>query len=391
MNNTTAIVVPTLSPHSPPTAVVLPILAAFAVLLCIPPLIFHLDARNFAATILVVGVCTSNVQNFINPIIWPRDTSTVTWKGQGLCDLEVKLDIGISSAIVGAMASIFRQLAVILDTDQATIVPSRTQRSRTWAFEGTLCIGLPIYIMCIHYIVQPYRYWLMAVYGCIPAYHSSWPTIVLVFICPIIVCLVGTSYSALAAIRLARYRRRISSILSSSSSITKARYIRLFGLTSTLLLIYFPLSIYTIVSNLQYRLYTYKWSIVHAHVHEIQVIPYGLTSSYNGFDRWIQVGTGYIMFLFFGVGHEAVTMYERWLSKVGVTRTWPALRLQALSSYTRQHSTLRSPLVADHTTSQASRQTPTVKSPIDRELELLDLEFEAGTAYTPAHHSLNGL
>ena len=386
MNNTTAIIVPTLRPHSPPAAVLLPILAFFAVLLCIPPLISHLDARNFAATVLVVGVCIGNVQNFINPIIWPRDTSTNTWKGQGLCDVEVKVDIGSSSAIVGAMAAIFRQLANILDTDRATLVPSKRQRYRTWVLEGSFCVGLPIYIMCIHYIVQPYRYWLMAVYGCIPAYHSSWPTLVLLIMWPMIVCLVGASYGGLAVIRLFRYRRRISSILSSSSSITKARYIRLFGLTSTLLLIYFPLSIYTIFSNLQYGLYPYEWSIVHAHIHQIRVIPYQRSLYYNGFDRWVDVGTGYVIFLFFGLGHEAVSMYTKWLSKTVITRNWPALRLKALSPSTRQHSTMHSPLVERHTTSQASLQTPTVKSPIDRELELLDIEFGSGTEHNAAQH-----
>ena len=386
MSNLTSIAAPSLSPDSPPTAVVLPILAFFSILLCIPPLISHLDARNFAATVLVAGVCVGNVQNFINPIIWPRDTSINTWKGQGLCDVEVKVDIGSSSAIVGAMAAIFRQLAVILDMDRATIVPSKAQRYRTLVFEGGLCAGLPIYIMCIHYIVQPYRYWLMAVYGCIPAYHSSWPTLVLVIIWPMFVCLIGASYGALAVIRLARYRRRISSILSSSSSITQARYIRLFGLTSTLLLIYFPLSVYTVFSNLRYGLYRYEWSIVHAHIHQLRVIPYHHSLYYNGFDRWVKVGTGYVIFLFFGLGHEAMSMYKKWLSKIGVTRNWPPLRLQALSPSTRQHSSMHSPLVEHHTTSQASRQTSAVKSPIDRELELLDIEFGSGTEHNVAQH-----
>jgi pheromone a factor receptor len=133
-----------------PSAIILPTLAFLVCLLSIPPVITHITARNLTASVLVAGLVVVNLQNFVNALIWPSYPLDTRFDGHGLCDVEVKLYLGVGIAIVGAMASIFRQLALALDTDKPTIVTSKTQRIRTLIFEIGLCLVLPAYTMAVH-------------------------------------------------------------------------------------------------------------------------------------------------------------------------------------------------------------------------------------------------
>ena len=44
-----------------PSAIILSILAFITVVLCIPPLVAHVTARNLAASVLVAGIIIANV------------------------------------------------------------------------------------------------------------------------------------------------------------------------------------------------------------------------------------------------------------------------------------------------------------------------------------------
>jgi pheromone a factor receptor len=150
---------------------------------------------------------------------------------------------------------------------------------------------------------------------------------------PVIVGTVGAGYCILAMYRLIRYRRSVSSILSSSSTITRARYIRLFILAIGLLVIFLPLVAYTLAYTVSYSDgYSpgpYSWSKVHPPERSTTIIRLDAVTQkrryHRPFDRWGQIATGFILFLLFGLGHEAVTMYKAWLVRVGFAIWWPAL------------------------------------------------------------------
>lgn len=118
--------------------------------------------------------------------------------------------------------------------------------------------------------------------------------------------------------RIAKYRQQFRSILSrSSSGLNRSRFYRLLILALILLLVYLPVTIYTLYAN-SLGMDRFVWS--EAHGPEWGQIPKVPTGGLVGFDRWIALGTGILIFLFFGLGKDAKEMYSGWAIKLGLRR-----------------------------------------------------------------------
>lgn len=177
-----------------PMAVVIPVLSFISILLCLPPLALHAKNRNFPAAALICWAILLSVFNIINAILWPTDDIPSWWDGAGLCDIEVKIMVASYVAVPAALTCIFRGLAAVLDTNRAVLVPSRTQRWRNRLVELVLCVFVPILAMATHYIYQKDRYLLYAISGCVNNYDESWPSFVLAWMWPPILCLISAYY-----------------------------------------------------------------------------------------------------------------------------------------------------------------------------------------------------
>ncbi|KAI9849776.1 MAG: a-factor receptor [Thelocarpon superellum] len=307
-----------------PQAVLLPILAVLSVALSLPPFAWHLKNRNVAACSLIFWIILTNVFVFTNALIWPTDNLVAWWDGVGLCDVEVKLTWASSVGATGALAAIMRNLARVMDVDRATLIPTQAQRRRQLAVDLILCYGFPIYVMAVDFIVQSGRYYIFTISGCTPAVDASWPSIFLIFIWAPILCLVESYYCVLLIYRLRKYRQQFAQILTSSNSnLNKSRFLRLFLIALTLLLTFLPLQFYILYLNLSYPRHPYNWDEVHGTAwSDIIKVP---TGGQVAFDRWIRVASGFMVFLFFGMGHDAMDMYRRWLVSVGMATYFPSL------------------------------------------------------------------
>jgi pheromone a factor receptor len=171
-----------------------PILSFLALLLCVPPLTWHSSNRNLAASFLTVFVIMSDLFNIINAMIWPTDDVNSWWDGSVLCDIQVKLNIGIQVGMPGALVCIFRSLALVMDTENTILVPSKAQRRRELAIELFFCVGIPVLAMVAHFIVQPNRYYIFAISGCNVSYDDSWLSILLSITWPPVICLIAAIY-----------------------------------------------------------------------------------------------------------------------------------------------------------------------------------------------------
>ena len=177
-----------------PEAVLLPVLALLAVVLTVPPFAWHLKNRNIAACSLIFWVSLDNVFVFTNALIWPTDDIKNWWDGAGLCDVQIKLNWAASVGASGALASIMRNLAKVMDVDRATFIPSPRQRKRQAIIDLLWCFALPVYVMAVDYVVQSSRYYIFTISGCTPSIDSSWLSIVLIFIWAPLVCVVDSYY-----------------------------------------------------------------------------------------------------------------------------------------------------------------------------------------------------
>ena len=330
------------SPISP-TAIVLPLLALLALVLDLPPIVWHIRNRNIAASSLVFWVIVINFMNFANALIWPTDNIENWWNGKIFCDIQVKFIVAAGIGSVGSIVCIMRSLARVLDTENTILAPSKGQKRKDLLINLVVCVGLPVYMMPMQFIVQPTRYWITTVAGCTDPVDRSWPSIVLLTMWPTVFSVVAVYYSGmfvkirndsdpdanfdavLVIHRMRKYRKNFSSILSSSNSnLTKNRFLRLFFMSMTMIAVLFPVEIYVLYDQARQTSFSYSWDLVHSeHWGDIVLIP---TGGNVAFEHWIQIVFGYIIFAFTGMGHDAQELYRKWLLYIGLGKIFPSLR-----------------------------------------------------------------
>ncbi|KAI4116887.1 MAG: hypothetical protein LQ345_002773 [Seirophora villosa] len=308
-----SIAIATLDPRADsltPASIAFPTLAIIAIVLGVPPLVWHATNRNLAACNLISWTILVNLCSFVNALIWPTDNITTWFAGYVLCDIEAKILLAASVGIAGSLACIMRALAKVLDTENTRMIPTKKQRYQELVITALLCFGTPIYMILIHYVVQPSRYYIMAIAGCTTSLDNSWPALVLVVIWSPVLCLVAVYYAMVVLFRMRKYRRDFSSILSASNSnLTRSRFLRIFLLSSLLILIFLPSQLYELYRNASHPLLPYSWDLIHTPSswgNIIMVPQHGVVP----LDRWMPIILGILIFVFFGMGSDATRMYR---------------------------------------------------------------------------------
>jgi pheromone a factor receptor len=166
----------------PVSSVLLPLFGLTSLILQIPPLIFHIYQRNLGASALIIWLSLSLLIVVCNALIWPRDNIQDWWDGAGYCDVVIRIQIGAQAGLPGSALVIARGLAAILHVDEAP----RVRKWWTKALEWWLCLGFPLFLMAVYYIVQSNRYSLATTSGCQLWLDRNWVSIVLVEMWPLV-------------------------------------------------------------------------------------------------------------------------------------------------------------------------------------------------------------
>ena len=170
------------------------VLSALSIGLSLIPLAWHIANKNIPAVFLTVWIVVYNVCILTNSFIWPTDSLYGTWDGKIFCDIQIKILIACAAGQMGAVAAIMRNLAKIM-SDDISVIQTRAVRRRELIKDLVICLLIPVYMMAVHYIVQPVRYTIYAITGCAPTVDRSWPTIVLLLIWPPIAAIICGYYS----------------------------------------------------------------------------------------------------------------------------------------------------------------------------------------------------
>lgn len=189
--------IPIAPPRAPTTvhAYILPIISLISIIILIVPFIFHFRARNTGACALIGYLCVFNLMVFINVLIWPDDNFVNWWDGAVLCDIEVKIHWPITVGVAASTMAITRSLAIVLDVENGVLHPSRAQKRRKVLIDLAICFAVPILIVGLHHIVHNRRYLIVAIGGCTDSYSSSWPTILIIFIWPLVFVIINVFYA----------------------------------------------------------------------------------------------------------------------------------------------------------------------------------------------------
>jgi pheromone a factor receptor len=161
------------------SAILFPLLGFPSWILCLAPIIWHFRQGNVAAGSLITWITLYNFFNSVNALIWPRDNVLGWWNGAVWCDINVRIQVGSTAGLAASTACVARKLARVMDTRNMTVTSSRKSKMVEMIWEVVWCWGFPLLLIIIYYIVQPVRYMIYEIVGCMAAYDTSWPSIVL--------------------------------------------------------------------------------------------------------------------------------------------------------------------------------------------------------------------
>lgn len=164
-------------------------------LLIIPPMCWHLRNKTLAATILIAWLIILLLFNAINALIWPSDDFTIWYNGTGLCDLEIKVQVAAQVALPACFARILRALAGVMDSRRVSVVPSKRQKRRGFVGDVIWCVVFPLLQMLGQWVVQPNRYLVYGITGCVAPGPANWMYVLLIVVPPAVWVAIGTYYA----------------------------------------------------------------------------------------------------------------------------------------------------------------------------------------------------
>ena len=176
-------------------AVVLPIFAAMAIAITYVPLKFLIRVKKISACTMIITLAIMNFYVLINAILWPNDDISSWYNGAVLCDIQVGTRFPLGTLLATSTAYLTGDLAQALDTDNPRLHESRAMRRRRITGELVFCFAVPILQIALHYVVSASRFAVVTVYGCTDIWDSSWPTIVILSIWPLLFALLNCYYA----------------------------------------------------------------------------------------------------------------------------------------------------------------------------------------------------
>lgn len=280
-------------------------------LILIPPFALQVSAKNLPLAILCLSVMTTNMMRFSNAILWPSADTSHWWDGRVFCDIQIVLINFIGLAIPGGVVCLFRQLCELLNPEYAILERSKASKMWTEIYEQTLCIGLPILRVGLYYIVANDRYWILGLHGCTPIVDSSWPTIALYLVWPVILLALSLCYAIVAFSKMIKHHLTVREHVSHNRSRIK----RLSVFCGFLVFIYTPYTLWSFVKTLPLPLESFSWSRVHGDdwwdsIYAIRIYqPYVIPD-------YCQVVFSIVVFACFGFGKDARAQYHQLSEKI---------------------------------------------------------------------------
>ncbi|KAF9522216.1 STE3-like pheromone receptor [Crepidotus variabilis] len=302
-----------------PTYPLHPILSFLGFALCLIPLPWHIQASNSATCAFMIWTALWCLNGFVNSVVWRANSSNPApiW-----CDISTKFDIGASIGIPAAVLCISRRIYVLMSLNASSM--TQREKRRMIILDVLICVGLPVVIMILHYIVQDHRFDILQDIGCYTVIYNTPLAYILVLVWPVILGLISLVYSSLSLRLFIICRNEITRVRDSTSSVSLKRYSRL-GIFAILdLVCTVPLGIYSLYLGPRgstLRPYV-SFRESHANFSNVELIPTSEWRSDPSFHfsvelmRWMHVYCAFLFFAAFGLTVDARLHYRNAILKV---------------------------------------------------------------------------
>ncbi|KAK9466015.1 pheromone A receptor-domain-containing protein [Lipomyces arxii] len=292
-----------------------------SLLLSIAPLLWNFRQRNLAAILFIIYVIIGNICIIMNASVFGGPNVMTYWDGKIYCDIISRVQQVCSNGVAVSLAVVARTLAGILSR-KVLLTHSPSDRRREIVIQLALCIGIPLVLLSLYYIYQPYRYMLIQFSGCLAAYDDSWVAFILFIIWQPVFALITSIYSGLTVYRYFRRRQEFRQILQSSQSgLTVSRFARLLFFCVSMVVVELPLSLYNLIRNVENGVHAFHWNVTH-NEQKWSVIP-RIPMTYTRPDMYFYLICSIMLFVYFGFGVDARTVYIDWMVKLGFRKVFP--------------------------------------------------------------------
>lgn len=287
-------------------------LCSLAVVSLLPPLAWHSHTKNIPAVVLITWLLIMNITCIVNAGVWGGRDFMTRWDGKGWCDLVIKLQVGANIGISCAVTNIVYNLHTILKADNVLPTLNSWKRIATDLSISLLC---PIAVMGFSYLLQVFRYGIARYNGCQNLLSPTWITTVLYTMWMLIWSSIGTVYAFLVLVVFYRKRKDVRDILyCTNSGLNLTRFARLLIFCFLIILVMFPFSIYTFVQDLMQVSGHYSFKDSHDSTMWFTIIKFDPGKPI--YNIWLYVLMSLLVFLIFGLGKDALTMYANFMRRI---------------------------------------------------------------------------
>ncbi|KAI5293470.1 a-factor receptor, partial [Ascosphaera acerosa] len=274
----------------------------------VPPAILLYRASNLPGCQLALMFMYCALCNIINPAVWRIDNMATWWTGFLVCDVQIRVQAYINTAIMSNVMCVLWSLASALRADRVG-PPTRWQKKKKFIFECLFCCGIPLLISLVSIIVQSTRYTVRTIMGCALGVSETVPTVILYQMWSLIFIPPSIYFAATTLWRLWKYHHDLQELISSSDHRDKQRIYRLLALALTLLLVCVPVQCYNTGLNIHRALPFRPFSLREVHNQSWSTPTYEPAMGQVLPQQWLQVACPFVLFAFFGVGKEARKLY----------------------------------------------------------------------------------
>ncbi|KAF8200240.1 STE3-like pheromone receptor [Pholiota molesta] len=296
-----------------PTYPLFQVFAFLGFIASIIPLPWHIQAWNSGTCAFMIWTALACLNSFVNSIVWAGNVSNPApvW-----CDISSKLIIGVSVGIPAATLCISRRLYYLTAGNTASI--TREDKRRMVLIDLCIAVGMPVIIMILHYIIQGHRFDILEDVGCYPVVYNTLPSYFLYFMwSPIFGC-ISFCFSAMTLRSFWVRRAQFNQLITSNSSMSISRYLRLVFLALIDMMCTLPLGIYSIyIGNKGVTLAPWiSWEDTHFNFSHVGLVPsliWRLNPSYRvsmELSQWLPIACAFLFFGLFGFAAEAKKHYK---------------------------------------------------------------------------------
>lgn len=275
--------------------------------------------RPWATYILMTWVLLVNFFSFTDSVIWRGPDPSVWWDGKGYCDIVSRIKTEFPIGVCGAAIGISRFLAEATHPNPKQ-VDLRYNRMKRNIIDVVLGVALPLINAALRILVEPSRYYVMGVNGCTSITRTAWPAIPIYFLWVPLMTLVSAIYACTFPINvtnigiivyhwhLRRQARRNDWAQGINTGLSSTDFFRLVFTVMTLVLLYFPLSLFRLIQYLKINQSPYSWDSIHGPLWGIivkEVVPSA------DWTLWTYFGLAFSSFLLFGIPRNAKPHFQR--------------------------------------------------------------------------------